>query len=627
MDIQSSNPAMVPVPFSGRDSSSDALHYVLDFVEKSEQFRRRYADIWDEVLANYMVSFDTNGGNSTYAWNWNSRINGVASRVPGLRGRINVGSRLKDPETHQIVETLSAQAISLALGQRDYVQAVPIGMDDPEKARLLSRLLMGVLESPNFFMSNYLGFKDSFIFGTAIMELGWEMCQRMQMTAQGPVPMIYKNGPLLRNVDIYDFYPDPSGTRIQYDMVGVAKRFRISRAQASELARQNVYDPLKTELVSLRAKAKVNAQNSGTGDARFPSDQKQVARDTGVLEGFEYWGRVPYATPDGADNRVITVLEGEVVRDTINPYFDGMIPFKEIVVNPIAGRFYGLGPAEVIRYMQDSADNMLMLFNDAADSAVHAPLLVGSAFGGDPNRLRNRAPLDIIPCANPEAVQPLPVDMNALQFASQDLMRRKMTMREAGGANNPSQSIPSSDRQTATEISTLAQASSQRSELMVQIYERDYLSWLGKAIHYRVRQYGSPQMIATLEGEPFMVRLEDIDYEADVRFVGSLHFKTKMQKSSEFQQALTVLADPELVMMYPEVVVQYLRDVLDFKDATNIVQKATQQIQMKMMMEAVQNAASGNDQEERGRASQPGNKEENMGTEAGQTEKQGAAIS
>ena len=624
MDTQSSNPAPNLVTLG---PSEDALHYVLDFVDKSEQYRRRYADIWDEVLANYMVSFDTNGGNTTYAWNWNNRINGVASRVPGLRGRINVGSRLKDPETHQIVETLSAQAISLALGQRDYIQAVPIGMDDPEKARLLSRLLMGVLESPNFFMSNYLGFKDSFIFGTAIMELGWERCQRMQMTQMGPQPVTYRDGPLLRNVDIYDFYPDPSGTRIQHDMVGVAKRFRISRAQASELSRQGVYDPTKTELIILRAKAKLNVQNSGTGDTRFPSDQKQVGKDTGVLEGFEYWGRVPYATQDGADNRVITVLEGEVVRDTINPYFDGMIPFKEIVVNPIAGRFYGLGPAEVIRFMQDSADNMLMLFNDAADSAVHAPLLVGSAFGGDPNRLRNRAPLDIIPCANPDSVAPVPVDLNALQFASQDLMRRKMTMREAGGATNPSQSIASSDRQTATEISTLAQAASQRSELMVQIYERDYLSWLGKAIHYRVRQYGSPQMVATLEGEPFMVRMEDIDYEADVRFVGSLHAKSKMQRASEWQQALTVLSQPDLVLMFPDPVMQYLRDVLDIKDAPMIVQRAVQQLQMKMLIETMQNVASNDQSEEAGPASQPKNKEENMGTESGQTEKQGAAVS
>lgn len=624
MDTQSSTGPAVLVPQPGQD----ALRYVLEFVEKSEQSasRRHFIEVADEVLANYMVSFDNYGASSTYAWNWNSRTMGTPTRTPGLRGRINTGSRLKDPETHQIVETLCAQACGLALGQRDYIQAVPIGMDDPEKARLLSRLLMGVLEGPNVYMSNYLGFKDSFIFGTAIMELGWEHCERAQMTPAGPQRLVYRDGPLLRNVDIYDFYPDPAGTRIQQDMVGVAKRFRITRAHARELAQQGVYDANTTELVVRRSNKTSETSKSGS-DSRFPGETRSVPRDTGYLEGFEYWGQVPYATADGADNRVITVLEGEVVRDSINPYFDGGIPFKEIVVNPIAGRFYGLGPAEVIRFLQDEADHRLMTVNDAMDMATRGALLMGAAFGGDPNRLKMRSPMDIIPCANPEAVLPVPIDLNALQLAAGDLMAQKQRMRESSGASNPMQAIGGSDRQTATEISTLTQMASQRIELMVQIYERDYLSWLGRGIHYRVRQYGSPRMVATLEGEPFAVRLEDIDYDADVRFVGSIHAKSKMQRAAEYQQALTVLADPELVSMFPKVVMDYLRDTLDFKDAPIIVQQALQSIQMKMLMETVQNVAAGQESQKPGKASKPANKEENMGTAAGQTEKQGAAVS
>lgn len=152
-------------------------------------------------------------------------------------------------------------------------------------------------------------------------------------------------------------------------MVGVAKRFRITRAHARELAQQGVYDANTTELVVRRSNKTSETSKSGS-DSRFPGETRSVPRDTGYLEGFEYWGQVPYATADGADNRVITVLEGEVVRDSINPYFDGGIPFKEIVVNPIAGRFYGLGPAEVIRFLQDEADHRLMTVNDAMDMAT-----------------------------------------------------------------------------------------------------------------------------------------------------------------------------------------------------------------------------------------------------------------
>lgn len=594
----------------------------MDFIEASDNFKRRYVEIWDEVLANYMVTFDN--ARTSYAWNWNSSILGPPNRVPGLRSRINMGAQLKDPETHQIVETLAAQALGLALGQRDYLKAVPIGMDDPEKARLLSRLLMGFLESPNVYLSNYLGFKDSFIFGTAIMELGWERCQRVQMTPQGPQNVVYRDLPLLRNVDIYDFYPDPSGTRIQENMVGVAKRFRISKAMARDMAIQGVYNPMKVEEAILRSHRA--QQSRGVGDTRFPDDNKIVAKDTGYLEGFEYWGRVPYQSQDGGDNRVITLLEGEVARDSINPYFDGCIPFKEIVVNPVAGRFYGLGPAEVLRFLQDEADHMLMLKNDAADHAVKPSLLVGSAFGGNPEQLRSRK--DLIQCANPEAVLATPSDLNALQLAMGDYLARKQTMREASGATNPIQAISSGDRTTATEISTLTQMASQRIELMTQIYERDYLSWLGKSVHYRIRQYGSPLMVATLEGEPFPVRLEDIDYNADVYFYGSLHAKSKAQRAAEYQQFFSVMGDPNLVMMYPQPITGYLRDVLDFKDAPQIVAQAVQTLQMQMLAQQMMQIVGGEQkQEAKGKGSPPKNKEENMGTAAGQTEKQGRAIS
>jgi hypothetical protein len=479
--------------------------------------------------------------------------------------------------------------MSLAFGQRDYLKAVPIGMDDPEKARLLSRLLMGALESPNVFLTNYLGYKDAYIFGTSIMELGWERCSRMQMTPQGPQQIMYRDAPLLRQVDLYDFYPDPMGTRIQHDMVGVAKRFRITKAQALELAQLGVYDMQVVQRL-IQRNGKDSESRSTGGPIRFPDEAKQAPRDTGVLEGFEYWGMVPHETPDGAQNRVITLLEGEVVRSSINPYFDGKVPFKEIVVNPIAGRFYGLGPGEVIRYLQDSTDHRLMNLDDAVGLAVHVPLLVGASVGANPNQLKNRSLLDIIQCSGDVTnIAPIPVDLNALQFATADMVRGKMTMREATGATNPTQAIPSGDRTTATEINTLTESASKHTALMVQVYERDYLNWLGCTYHYRLRQFGSPEYIVTLEGEPFLVRLEDVDYESDVRFMGSLHAKTKAQEAMAYTQFLTV-ANPDSIKYFPQVVIRFGRDVLDIKDAELMVKQAQQQMAIDMMLQGMMGA-------------------------------------
>jgi len=255
--------------------------------------------------------------------NWptgaNSSTLGV---IPFTAPRTTDGlSSLKDPETNQIVEGLAGQAIGLLLSSRDYLKAAPIGRDDPEKARLLSRLLMAVIESPGVFRTNYQGFKDAYIFGTAIWELGWDRRDRVQMTRDGPKRVTYKNEPLLRLVDIYDFYPDPSGTRIQEDMLGVAKRFRISKFEAKDLAKKGVYDPVMVdEAIRL---------SQGNNMAKVTSEEKKFAEYAnamnppdkyGMLVGFEFWGQVPWNPFDGARNRVITILNGVHVRGHINTY-------------------------------------------------------------------------------------------------------------------------------------------------------------------------------------------------------------------------------------------------------------------------------------------------------------------
>jgi hypothetical protein len=295
---------------------------------------------------------------------------------------------------------------------------------------------------------------------------------------------------------------------------------------------------------------------------------------------FEYWGKVPYRTSDGASNRVITVLNDQCVRSHINPFIDGAIPFKEIVVNPIAGRFYGLAPTEVLRYLQDSTDNMLMVLNDAANQAVEPSMVVGTAFGGDTEAVRKRE--RIIEARNVDAVKPLPVDLNALQFAGAELFRRKAGMREASGAN--AQQLLSSEGgdRTATAASELVRLTSQRVELMVQLMERDDYPWIGRTLHSRLRQFlPSGGGAALFRGETMQFNVEDIDFDADVRFVGSRHNLSAFQVLAQYREALNVLGtNPAIVMQFPELIVRYLRDGLKILDAERIVAEAAKKYQI-----------------------------------------------
>jgi hypothetical protein len=566
--------------------------FVLQFVDKSASSRSTFISIWREVLDNYLVAPFAYRDAVPYIGSHNV----TSARALTSRNRNTGRSVLKDPETNQIIDTLSAQGIGLLMPTMDYIQAMPIGFDDEQKARFLGRLLQGVLSSPGVYRTNFTIFKDAFIFGTAIIQIGWETRSRLQVTDKpvvdsqtgffiGTEPdigeVVYRDAPLIQQKDIFDFYPDPSGTRIQQNMLGVAHKFRMSKQEARRLGEAGVYDKAQVErAIRGMGEGEETDPNRDMEEKRFRGLANETHDDYGVMTGFEFWGEVPFRPSDGARNRVITVLNGEHVRSHINPYKDGNIPFKEVVLNPLNGRFYGLGIGEVIRFLQDSADNMLMLHTDATDLAARNVLLAGAGFNGDLGRLKKRVPGDVIPVGNIDAVKPVPQDTNVLRDSAQEYQMRKMAMREASGATSPLQAIPSSDRQTATEVNELVRLASQKVELMVGLVERDDYPWIGKTIHSRIRQFLSRDREEILGGERFPVTLDDVDFDADIRFVGARQAQSKFQKAATLKEALNVLGtNPTVIPILRDVVIRYFRDGLDIQDAEQIVDNAIQVIE------------------------------------------------
>jgi len=600
--VSTAAPPFDQAKFDRHNQRLKETDFVLEFVEKSAQARSEHVEVWREVLDNYMV---TPFRGRTAQPRIGSRSFTTAAALRSDRpGR----SILKDPETNQVIDTLAAQGIGLLMPNLDYIQAIPIGFDDEEKARYLSRLLQGILQAPGNYRTQYTTFKDGFIFGTAIQEIGWDTRSRLQVVNKplfdkdsglliGSEPdigeVVYRDAPMIRQVDLFDFYPDPSGTRIQMDMFGVAKKFRISKHEARRLGKAGVYNSGQVErAIRLQGRdAKPDME-----EKRFEQQKMEVPDDYGMLTGFEFWGEIPFSHPDGARNRVITVLEGVHVRSHINPYLDGNIPFKEIVLNPMTGRFYGLGIGEIIRFIQDSIDQLLMLHNDGIHRAMSDVLLVGSGFGGDIGRLKRRIPGDVIPVGNLEQVKPLEFNPNALQFGAAEYIQRKQTAREASGATNPTQAIPSGSRQTATEVTELVRLASQKVELMVQLIERDDYPWIGNTIHSRLRQFLSREREEILAGEQFPVTLDDVDFDADIRFVGARQAQSKFQKAASLREALNVLGtNPGIIPILRDVVIRYFRDGLDIQDAEKIVDNAIQVIQQQQAQAAAAEAAGTGD--------------------------------
>lgn len=637
-DLQSTASAPLTVAINvGANMLAEHRDFVLSFIERSDAKRQPLMDLRDEVWENYMVApagdlarrritLGQGLGSSTTAWHDSEKL-----------GR----ARLKDPETHVAIETLCAQATGLLFGSRDYLQAIPVGADDPEKARLISRLLMAVLEQPGFFRTVYQLFKNAFIFGTSIVEMGWETRSRTQWVPRPvidslgrltgarelvPTEVAYRDRPLLVEIDGYDFYPDPSGTRIQHDMVGAAKRFTVTTQEAMRLMEAGTYPERDAVKRAIARAAEGNRVRPGTGrmDNREQEAANLLPPPFGLMTGFEYQGEYPGRTSDGFSNRVITVLNGEVVRSYGIPYTDGNIRWKELVVNPVNGRFWGLSPAEVIRFLQDSTDHFMMSLQDATNAAIRGPLLVGRGFGGDPEALRNPRQNEVIEVTDPTKVQRVPQSESVLALAMQELANRRLTMREAAGSNGQMLPMPSSGaRGGATEISEIVRLASQRSEAMISLVEREDFPHIGRTLHTMLRQFVDPsdELVAIYGGERFSMTLDDIDVDADVRFVGSRSVASKFQRTAAMKEAISIIGtNPEILDYLPELVVRHLRDNLDIQDADAHVARAM------MALDTARKAAAAAEAQAAGKPVPGSGSESNFGTQAGETERGGQRL-
>lgn len=575
-----------PVILTDEIRQLEEAEFVLDHVQRSRAAMQPFLPIWQEVDDNYTVT--PYGGSALDSL---STLLGLRT-VGTARRSAEQMSRLKDPETHQIVETISWQAMSMLLGTPDFIKALPIGIDDPEKARLISRVLMSVCDQPGNYRTNYSGFKSAFTRGTAIMEFGWETRERTQLVRKpmfnpltgaidavglSPESVIYRDNLLWREIPIRQFYPDPDATRIE-DMYGAAKRFRTNWWKCMELAKANTYD-LEPTMRAIRNNQQTNSPDNAEAMERehFDLTKFEGPEMFGACNGFEYVGEVPFRRPGGR-NRIITLINGQWVRGRPNPYLDGDLPWEAIVCNPISGRFYGLSPAEVIRFLQDSTDNFLMVFTDAGDLAIRGPMLLGQAFGGDPEKVRMRRVNDVIQCRNVEAVKPIPVELGALTFAAAEMARRKQSMRESAGATDIAQAIGAPGSQSATENSNLMRMAGGRVRGMVQLIEKHNYPGIGRKIHNRIRQFAEPDILARLQGDMFHVKHEDIDVDADVRWVGSQNNDSSFEAKATYSQIIATLGSIPLgtVRAFPEVFTRLFRDGLKCPDAEAIVARAVQ---------------------------------------------------
>lgn len=573
----------------------DELDFVMSFVAASKRYKDQFVPKWQEVLASFLVQPDY--GTEADAQTPYDRRSGLRrKRAYGIRDTII----LKDPETHKVVMTYAAKIVKAIFGdnRREFVQARPVGWEDAQtKAPEVTKLLRYAFNVPGHYRTMVEAVVDMLLFGTAVIESPWRYEERevpiREVTSidgietdtetRSRVPVY--DDVCLRVIAPEDFFPDPSQYRI-HDMAGVAKKFKVNRMQAKAMAASGIYDKAATDRALLPNSSKAPGKDA-QDEWRYDKPEFTSAHsDFGEMIGYEYWGDVPWVDDQGVSRRVITVLNGEVVRSRPYPYSDYCLPFHTLIINPVNGRFYGVSPAEVIRYDQSFADALKMLVAMAVVRDVNRPIAIDSSAGDiDTGALKAwDVNTPILVSGGPNAVGTMKYDANfAAAFNVQGLLTQ--SMQGSSGALGAIQGEEGPDRESATVGAQRYAAAMDRPELAGLVIENECLPPIGRAILKRYQQFLDTDGLKKRIGElPEGMWIGDIMADFDIEFVGSRQSMSRQEKLQAFdrvvayantvpafqlmlpnaQIAATVVADwlemPELVQNVgtPETILQNL---------------------------------------------------------------------
>lgn len=515
----------------------EQAEFVMEFVDNCQKDRESFEEIWDEVELNYFVRLPTERPTSK------DPLDIFLGRHQTKTGL----AVLKDPETHQEIETIASKIV-LALFPRgeDFIGVRGTGLEDAHKATVVRQLLQHAHRLPGAFIEFYLWMLGTCIYGTSVIEAFWDYTEEPrvlrdveadpvtgeEMSSYTVADVPVYDDPRFEWFDIRDFFYDTGATSVER-MKGAARRFRITAQEARARAEAGLYDKEAVER-AIEARASVSADELEDKNGDETMGRKPLVPDDSFLPltGFRYVGKTPWKSEDGFNKREIVVLSGETVRSEV---WARRIPWFEAKIKPRPGHFLGLSPGEVIRYDQDFTDCLKMMIADAVSRMTHPPFVYDKSGDVDVTKLRAFNPRVPIGANGVNAIQQLPYNP-PVQPAFQLWAGTKQSMRESTGALGAVQGLGlGSKRFSASEATETFQQAMDRPEMFAQLIEREYLPQLG---NYELRLYqeflaDSADLARRVGQSEAFVSLADILPDFDVEFVGS-----QVQSDAQHLQAL-----------------------------------------------------------------------------------------
>lgn len=390
----------------------------------------------------------------------------------------------------------AARKVATSLADYPVVSFLGYGPDDMPIARKREALISAQMKDDECFLKQVDAVVSADLYGVAVMQVGWKKEQPMRVVEyidRAPLsgkivrhvkkqPVVMFDGPESMLIDLLDFFPQPTVSRLN-KMKWVVRRYFLDLDDLRYLASIGAFD--KSEMRRLE-----NDGSVGSGNAFINTSIRRFQVRTGMddetarfmdkysrpIEILEMWGTVPseYA-PDGVLQRVITVANRRyLMRNKPNPYNHGMLPFVVFTPTPDMHYFYAPGKAEVVEKLQIVANRYLNQSLDAADLLIDPMWFYNRAAGLVTKNLYAR-PGKFIPInGNPsEMIQPVKQDLSGLTVADAKIAQMRMLGNMGTGiVDDAVAGLQGTDqRQTAREFVGRREAAGTRLLLESRLYE------------------------------------------------------------------------------------------------------------------------------------------------------------
>jgi hypothetical protein len=536
---------------SKRASRIQDRDFVMEFVDHADEGKEAKRQVLSEVLDHYL-----------------SNPHMASYRSDGIRVRV------KDPETFQIVETLTAKLLLSMMGDDGFTNALPVGREDAFAGDLVSQLQDSAWRRRGNTRAMYVGVKDSLIVGETVFFPYWDFEEAnmpVRSTRIDPLSgeefvesniqtRTIRDHVSIMCLDFDDYYLEPDKQEISRMEFGV-RRFTIPAYRAMQMAEDGLWSKTAVKRAIAKSSKDKRVTEHRNRDDSWRPDRNEWMRafsDYDTLVGYEGYGNTPYMHRDGERRRKMTVLNGELVASVPLPLeVSRVVPFYEAVINPMNGRFGGVAPAAIARWTQSLADATLISIARSVSRKANPPVVVRRNAQVDMEAVRRWAgPIRAMNIGDIQETKYNPQLFEAFQL----LAGLKQNMQNQSGALGAIQGSSFGEKQlrSSFEAQFLGQQAMDRPELMARLWETEYLPAMGQGFLELQQQFIDDsadlqrRVGKSTVNQDRMPLLDDIQGQFDIKFTGSRRARNKQAQMEFIERAMQVFGSvPGAAPIFP----------------------------------------------------------------------------